>query len=71
MDNAGFHKSPLTKELIENAGCQLIYQPEYSPDLNPIEQQWAIIKAKYKTRKINGDNHYNAINNAFNAQSIK
>ena len=42
MDNATFHKSKRTKEIIESVGCRLLFQPAYSPDLNPIEQQWAI-----------------------------
>lgn len=46
MDNASFHKSAKTKELIENAGCFLKFLPVYSPDLNPIENQWAILKAR-------------------------
>ncbi len=37
MDNAAFHKSDRTRELIERAGCNLLYLPPYSPDLNPIE----------------------------------
>ena len=37
IDNASFHKSLSIKKLIEAAGCQLIYLPPYSPDLNPIE----------------------------------
>lgn len=44
MDNASFHKSPIIKELIEKAGCKLIYLPPYSPDLNPIEKFWANLK---------------------------
>jgi transposase len=38
MDNASFHKSPIVKNLIEAAGCKLVYLPPYSPDLNPIEK---------------------------------
>jgi hypothetical protein len=38
MDNAAFHRSPRTRELIESVGCQLIFLPPYSPDLNPIEK---------------------------------
>jgi hypothetical protein len=37
MDNASFHKSPRIRKIIENVGCQLLYLPPYSPDLNPIE----------------------------------
>jgi transposase len=44
MDNASFHKSIRTKELIESAGCKLIFLPPYSPDLNPIEIVWANLK---------------------------
>jgi transposase len=44
MDNAAFHKSQKTKELIESVGCKVIFLPPYSPDLNPIEKFWANMK---------------------------
>jgi len=44
MDNATFHKSQKTKELIESAGCRILFLPPYSPDLNPIEIFWANFK---------------------------
>ena len=44
MDNVNFHKTPRIKALIESAGCQLLYLPVYSPDLNPIEHWWFKIK---------------------------
>ena len=53
MDNATFHKSNKTRYIIENHGHRLLLLPAYSPDLNPIEQQWAIIKSK--TKKIVSD----------------
>jgi hypothetical protein len=65
MDNAPFHNARKTKELIEAAGCKLKFQPEYSPDLNPIEQQWASIKRKYRKEKQKGHNHNEAVNRAF------
>jgi transposase len=49
MDNASFHKSKKTKELIEQAGCELIFLPPYSPDLNPIEKIWANLKKKIRS----------------------
>ncbi|WP_162147103.1 transposase [Holospora obtusa] len=32
MDNAAFHRSQKTKELIESVSCQFIFLPPYSPD---------------------------------------
>lgn len=49
MDNAAFHKSATTRELIEGAGCQLLFLPPYSPDLNPIETFWANLKEKIRS----------------------
>ena len=37
-----------TKKLIEEKGCKLIYLPPYSPELNKIENYWAIIKRYIK-----------------------
>lgn len=46
MDNAAFHKSPQTQEFIEQAGATLLFLPPYSPDFNPIEQDFAAIKKR-------------------------
>lgn len=48
LDNAAFHKSLRTRQLIEEAKCQLIFLPSYSPDLNPIEHEWFPIKNKIR-----------------------
>jgi len=49
LDNAAFHKSKRTIQLIENAGCRVIFLPPYSPDLNKIEPMWANIKNRLKS----------------------
>ena len=46
MDNAAFHKTKATRDLFENSSFNLLYLPPYSPDLNPIEQDFAIIKKR-------------------------
>jgi transposase len=45
MDNLGSHKSRAVRAAIERAGARLLYLPPYSPDLNPIEQAFAKLKA--------------------------
>ena len=45
MDNLGSHKSDKVRKMIEAAGAKLLYLPPYSPDLNPIEQVFAKLKA--------------------------
>ena len=43
------HRHPVSRialrTAIENAGARLLYLPAYSPDLNPIEQWFAKLKA--------------------------
>lgn len=45
MDNLSSHKGSRVRELIEGRGCKLLYLPPYSPDLNPIEEAFAKLKA--------------------------
>jgi hypothetical protein len=48
MDDLGAHRPRKIKELIEEQGCELLYLPSYSPDLNPIEE--ALSKVKHIPR---------------------
>lgn len=45
VDNLGSHKVAGVREAIEARGANLVYLPPYSPDLNPIEQAFAKLKA--------------------------
>ena len=50
MDNLSAHKGERIRELVESAGCELLYLPPYSsPDLSPIEE--AFSKGKGLLRK--------------------
>ncbi len=44
MDNASIHKRPIIKKLLAMRGVRLRYLPPYSPELNPIENEWSKIK---------------------------
>ena len=45
MDNLAAHKVDGIRKAIEARGAELRYLPPYSPDLNPIEQAFAKLKA--------------------------
>ena len=45
MDNLGSHKGKAVRRAIRDARAHLLFLPKYSPDLNPIEQVFAKLKA--------------------------
>lgn len=65
LDNASFHKSQKTRILVEEAGCYLKYLPTYSPDFNPIEPQWAILKARIRKHRQPDESIDSAIDTVF------
>lgn len=46
QDNASCHKSAATQQWFEDNDVNVIEFPAYSPDLNPIENLWWIVKCK-------------------------
>ncbi len=49
LDNWTVHHGEEVRELVERFGCELLYLPTYSPDLNPIEHLFAKLKAFIKS----------------------
>lgn len=45
LDNLGSHRSEKARRAIEAVGASLLFLPKYSPDLNPIENAIAKLKA--------------------------
>lgn len=48
MDNASFCHSQRIEQMCRDSGVKLLYLPPYFPDLNPIEESFAELKAFIK-----------------------
>lgn len=48
MDNAPIHIPNLINPIIKKRGYIPVYLPPYSPELNPIEKFWSIVKSKVR-----------------------
>ena len=44
LDNASVHPKSRIQQLLSRAGCQVLFLPPYSSDLNRIEKFWARVK---------------------------
>lgn len=45
LDRLNVHKNRQVREAIEAQGCELLFLPSYSPDLNPIELAFSKLKS--------------------------
>ena len=67
IDNASFHKSQAIEDLIAQFGCELLYLPPYSPDFNPIENWWFVLKNWMRQRWDEFDKFHDCVDAAFAA----
>ena len=51
LDNLAAHKGERVRELVEARGCEVLFLPAYSPDLNPIEEAFSKLKALLRREK--------------------
>ena len=48
MDNLRAHHAPAVQQAIRKCGASIKFLPPYSPDLNPIEPCWALLKKELR-----------------------
>ncbi len=44
LDNAPIHRKNMIRELVTEAGHEVVFLPKYSPDLNDIEHDFSALK---------------------------
>lgn len=70
MDNATFHRKAILISIAEKHGHRILFLPPYSPELNPIENFWAWLKAKLRKVLYNFISFDDAICHCFNSMSL-
>jgi transposase len=66
LDNAAFHRKKTLSALAKSGGCEVLFLPPYSPDLNPIEKLWANLKSFIKNHSKNFRSLSLAVSHYFN-----
>ena len=51
MDNCRTHYAKLVTDKLKALSIDTLFLPPYSPELNPIEESWSVIKTKLKRKK--------------------
>jgi transposase len=61
FDNVSFHKNKEMLKYITDMGHKYMFTPPYSPNLNPIENTFSIIKQKYNNNSNNSNKQHKII----------
>ena len=73
-DNAPAHRAGVCLDVLDQAGAKTVLWPPYSPDMNPIENVWAILKQRLSKRKVKPqteDELWAAIEEEWNALDLE
>ena len=56
QDNCSVHKARIIRNFLEESGVSVLQWPAYSPDLNIIENLWAIVKKRLRKERVTWEN---------------
>lgn len=67
MDNVSFHKHTSIAAYLASKGARIVFTPPYSPDYNPIENMFSVVKSRYRKSRASHPNvsHLTHIKMAF------
>jgi transposase len=51
MDNCRTHYAKVVSDKLKSLSIDTLFMPPYSPELNPIEESWSVIKTRLKQKK--------------------
>jgi transposase len=72
LDNSSVHTSKLVLDTLEECGIKHLFLPPYSPDFNPIELFWALMKSILRKLKARThDKLEDAIKTVFDSVEIE
>ncbi|CAN3354855.1 Tc1/mariner-like transposase, DDE-like motif [Diutina catenulata] len=71
MDNVSFHKGKIIGDYIKKRGYNALFIPPYSPDLNPIENYWAVLKFHVRRSEMKRNNSIEDLIQAITSASQK
>ena len=69
VDNVRYHKSELTELILKKNNITLIFQPPYSPDLNPIEPSWTHTKNDIRSQSYSSLSFQDKLCNSLNSRT--
>lgn len=58
MDNCRTHYAKVVTDRLEALSIKTLFLPPYTPELNPIEESWSVIKARLKSKKARNISDY-------------
>lgn len=57
LDNLSAHKGVAVREVLAATGCELCFLPPYSPDFNPIELAFSVVKTELRAAAARDPTH--------------
>jgi transposase len=65
MDNVSFHHNREALQLLQENSIRPLFIPPYSPEYNPIEEVFSVVKRRFRYLLVNGSTVKGAVSGSF------